>query len=155
MVRGRTAKAWIVTLALVLLAIASAGCGESESASRGRPYADMLKRDGSKVGTALQNVGSGCKDSSLSPECVAGYKAALDEVNAFRKDLDSTPPPDCLKKYDGNIRDGLTGLSSGLEKVIQGLEAKDAATITAGGEEVKAGGDQMKASEKSAEDASC
>jgi hypothetical protein len=94
-------------------------------------YAKVTSQDSANLVNALSSITSSC-GSGNTILCRGAVQRNLDQTNNFLADLDRTPPPDCLKDTDAQLRLALNTFKSGEQQIITGIDQNNAAMVNQG-----------------------
>jgi hypothetical protein len=91
----------------------------------------VTSQDSANLVDAFSAVTSSC-GSGNTIVCRGAVQRNLDQTNNFLADLDKTPPPDCLRDTDAQLRLALNTFKSGEQQIIAGIDQNNPAMVNQG-----------------------
>lgn len=117
-------------------------------------YVDVVTRDSTRLGQALNQVGQYCGSQDLSM-CRLGLTDVERLARGFLGDLDMNPAPPCLSLADIQLRQALRDYQYGARQGVDGIDLGDASMISAGATAIRRATDYTNRATSLVSSASC
>lgn len=117
-------------------------------------YTAVNARHANRLVQSMTNASESCGAGDTTA-CANDFQTALGDVKAWEADLNTTPPPDCLKTMDTHLRQALSLYEQGLTAAIQAINGSDLTKLEEATAHISDANDKMSDATAAAETATC